>query len=230
MFPISTLRSTYATAADTSSSFLFPLAGGFKGLIGLGAYWLGTILFPPPHLPVLLSMAAVATLTLARPESGFAAYTGGDRPDASAVSSGAVWLVLLLLARFFAVQALFANEAFGLSVALKYVMAHSLSQLMAASVSWAQSGDASPTASTPSIAGRALAIAVGVLPMLALVGLTTLWIYALFVIPILLLRWWLLRQIRRQAGGNSSRYRGAVQQLSELIVYLSFVSLLWISV
>jgi len=230
MFPVSTLRSTYATTAAIRPSFLVPLAGWFTGLIGLGAYWLGTLLFPPPHLPVLLSMAAVAALTLARPESGFATYTGGDRTDQSAVSVGAVWLVLLLLARFFAIQALFANEAFGPSVALKYVMAHSLSHLMAASVSWSLPGSASPTDNTPSIAKRALAIAIGVLPMLALAGLTTLWIYALFVIPILLLRWWLLRKVRRQASGDSSSRLGTIQQLSELIVYLSFVSLLWISV
>lgn len=230
MFPVSTLRSTYTSTVDTSPSFLLPLAGWFTGLIGLAAYWLGTILFPPPHLPVLLSMAAVAALTLGRPESGFATYTGGDRPDPGAVSSGTVWLVLLLLARFFAVQALFTNEAFGLSVALKYVMAHSLSHLMAVSVSWAQSGNASVASGTPSIGGRALTSAIGILPMLALVGLTTLWIYALFMIPILLLRWWLLGQVHRRASGDSSSCLGVVQQLSELIVYLSFVSLLWISV
>ncbi len=230
MFPISTLRSAYAPTVDTSPSLLLPLAGWFTGLIGLGAYWLGTILFPPPHLPVLLSIATVATLTLARPESGFATYMGGDRTDQREAPSGTVWLVLLLLARFFAVQALFANEAFGLSVALKYVMAHSLSHLMAASVSWKRPVSASPTDSAPSIARRTLAITIGVLPMLALVGLTTLWIYALFAIPILLLRWWMLGRFRRQASGDSSSRLGTIQQLSELIVYLSFVSLLWISV
>lgn len=230
MFPISTLRSAYATTADAPPSFLLPLAGWFTGLIGLGAYWLGTILFPPPYLPVLLSMVAVAALTLARPESGFATYTGGATTAQDAVSSGTVWLLLLLLTRFFAIQALFANEAFGLSIALKYLMAHSLSHLMAVSVSWDRPVDAPTTDSVPSRGRRIAAIAIGVLPVLVLVGLTTLWIYALFLIPLVLLRWWLIARFRRHTGGSRSALMGTTQQLSDLIVYLSFVSLLWVSV
>lgn len=229
MFPLSTLRGAYANTADTRPSFLLPLAGWFTGLIGLGAYWLGTILFPPPHLPILLSMGAVAALTLARPESGFANYADGARTDHTAASSGTVWLVLLLLTRFFAVQALFANEAFGLSVALKYIMAHSLSHQMAVSVSWARPAG-SPATNSPSPGTRAVAIAVSVLPMLVLVGLTTLWIYALFLVPLVLLRWWLLVRFRHHTSGRTTAFMGAIQQLSEVIVYLSFVSLLWISV
>lgn len=230
MFPISTLRSTYATTAGAQPSVLLPLAGWFTGLIGLGAYWLGTILFPPPYLPVLLSMAAVTALTLARPESGFATYTGGATTDPNAVYPGTVWLLLLLLTRFFAIQALFANEAFGLSVALKYLMAHSLSHLMAMSVSWARSVNAPTTNTVPSLGVRVAAVAIGVLPTLVLVGLTTLWIYALFVIPLVLLRWWLIVRFRRHTGGNPGALMGTIQQLSDVIVYLSFVSLLWVSV
>ncbi|QJD79488.1 adenosylcobinamide-GDP ribazoletransferase [Spirosoma rhododendri] len=235
MFPVSTLRTAYAHPAKSPLSPLLPLAGWLTGLVGLGGYWLGTVLFPPSALPVLLSMAPVAGLTLARPESDFASYIGGRPHDRNAASanSGTTWLLLLLLTRFFVIQALFANEAFGLTVALKYGMAHSLSHWAVWSVSWslprsANDPDSSAErAQAPSV--RVLATLAGLLPMLALVYLTTLWIYALFLVPLLLLRAGLIRRFRHE-GGYTGAGLGTVQQLSEVLLYLSFVSLLWVSV
>lgn len=239
MFPTRIFRTTYTDPANVPPSPLLPLAGLVAGLVGLGAYWLGTVLFPPPYLPVLLSMAAVAGLTQCWPESGFIRFAGGGLTAQTAPPTqpgGVVWLVLLVAARLFTIQALFANEAFGPVVALKYVMAHSLSHLTAGSVHWSLPRQADPdgvpaiTNTSPSLLSRVVTVLVGLLPTLVLIGLTTLWIYGLFLIPLLLLRGWLVGRFRRGAGGYTGFGLGAVQQLSELLIYLSFVSLLWVSV
>jgi adenosylcobinamide-GDP ribazoletransferase len=50
------------------------------------------------------------------------------------------------------------------------------------------------------------------------------------LIPLLLVRWRLIRFFDKWLGGYTGDCLGAVQQLTEVVVYLSFVSLLWISV
>jgi adenosylcobinamide-GDP ribazoletransferase len=239
MFPTRFFQTTYTDPIGLPPSPLLPLAGLVTGLVGLGAYWLGTVLFPPPYLPVLLSMATVAGLTQARPESGFTRFAGGGLSASSVPhtqSAGVVWLGLLIVARLFTLQALFANEAFGPVVALKFIMAHSLSHLMAGSVSWSLPqqpdfyGLSATTAIPSSLGTRVVTTLLGLLPMVILIGLTTLWIYGLFLVPLVLLRGWLVGWFRRKTGGYTGVTLGTVQQLSELLIYLSFVSLLWVSV
>ncbi len=239
----------HSADALNRATMYFPLIGWIVGGIGVGTYWLGTVLFPPAYLPVLFSMVATVWATGAFHEDGFAdtcdGFGGGWNKmqiltimkDSRLGTYGTIGLGLLLAVKFFALQALLGVEAFGWAVVLKYVSAHSLSRLTAATVIRALpyaredlDSKAKPIAQGITPAQLSVAALLGLLPLLALVAHTGLWIYLTFLIPLVLIRWRLIGFFRKWLGGYTGDCLGATQQLAEVIVYLSFVSLLWISV
>ncbi len=227
----------------------FPLIGWIIGGIGVCTYWLGTVLFPPTFLPVLFSMVATVWATGAFHEDGFAdvcdGFGGGwDKAqiltimkDSRLGTYGTIGLGLLLAVKFFALQSLFSVEAFGPAVVLKYLSAHSLSRLTATTVIRAlpyaredEAAKAKPIAKGITRGQLVVATVLGLLPLLALIAYTGLWIYVTFLIPLALLRWQLINFFKKWLDGYTGDCLGATQQLAEVIVYLSFVSLLWVSV
>jgi adenosylcobinamide-GDP ribazoletransferase len=230
------------------STIFFPFIGWIVGAIGIGAYWLGTILFPP-ELAVLFSMIATIWVTGAFHEDGFAdvcdGFGGGwtaeqiltIMKDSRLGTYGTVGLGLLLAVKFFALKSLLGVEAFGWAVALKYVSAHSLSRLTATAMMrtllYARLDETSkvkPVAKGISVGQFAIAAGFGLLPLLILSVFTGLWIYLAFLIPLLLVLWRLARFFQKWIGGYTGDCLGATQQLAEVVVYLSFVSLLWASI
>lgn len=229
------------------STVFFPLIGWIVGGIGVGTYWLGGILFPP-ELAVLLSMIATVWATGAFHEDGFAdvcdGFGGGWNKtqiltimkDSRLGTYGAIGLGLLLAVKFFALLKLLPGEPFGWNVALKYISAHSLSRWVAttiiATMPYAREDEqskAKPIAK--GIAGGPLAIATvfGLLPTAVLCWLTGLWVYVTFLIPLWLVRWRLMVFFRKWLGGYTGDCLGATQQLTEVVTYLSYVSLVWVS-
>lgn len=239
----------HSADALNRATVYFPLIGWIVGGIGVGTYWLSSVLFPPTYLPVLFSIVATVWATGAFHEDGFAdvcdGFGGGWNKvqiltimkDSRLGTYGTIGLGLLLAVKFFALQALFGVEAFGWAVALKYVSAHSLSRLTAATVIRALpyaredlDAKAKPIAQGITSGQLSIAALLGLLPLLALVAYTGLWIYLTFLIPLALVRWRLIRFFRKWLDGYTGDCLGATQQLAEVIVYLSFVSLLWVSV
>ena len=239
----------HSADALNRATVYFPLIGWIVGGIGVNTYWLGTVLFPPAYLPVLFSMVATVWATGAFHEDGFAdvcdGFGGGWNKtqiltimkDSRLGTYGTIGLGLLLAVKFFALQAMFSVEAFGWAVALKYVSAHSLSRLTAATVIRAlpyaredMESKAKPIAQGITSGQLSIAALLGLLPLLALVAYTGLWIYLTFLIPLALVRWRLISFFRKWLGGYTGDCLGATQQLTEVIVYLSFVSLLWVSI
>ncbi|WP_255720846.1 adenosylcobinamide-GDP ribazoletransferase [Spirosoma oryzicola] len=237
-----------AEALNRATMFL-PLIGWLVGGIGVGVYWLGTVLFPPAYLPVLFSMIATVWVTGAFHEDGFAdvcdGFGGGwtkekilsIMKDSRLGTYGTIGLGLLLAVKFFALQSMLSVEPFGWTVVLKYISAHSLSRLTATTVIRALpyaredlDAKAKPIAQGITMGQLVLATLFGLLPLMALVLYTTLWIYLLFLIPLVLIRWRLVWFFNKWLGGYTGDCLGATQQLTEVVVYLSFVSLLWISV
>lgn len=231
------------------ATIFFPFIGWIVGGIGVGTYWLGTVLFPPGNLPVLFSMIATIWVTGAFHEDGFAdvcdGFGGGwtreqilsIMKDSRLGTYGTIGLGSLLAVKFFALQSMLSVEAFGWAVALKYVSAHSLSRLTATTVIRAlpyarEDMDSKAKPIAQGITGGQLAIAAlfGLGPLLALMAYTGLWIYALFLIPLALVRWRLIAFFKKWLGGYTGDCLGATQQLAEVVVYLSFVSLLWVSI
>ena len=239
----------HSADALNRATVYFPLIGWIVGGIGVGTYWLGTVLFPPAYLPVLFSMVATVWATGAFHEDGFAdvcdGFGGGWNKaqiltimkDSRLGTYGTVGLGLLLAVKFFALQAMLGVEAFGWAVALKYISAHSLSRLTAATVirslPYAREdleSKAKPIAQGITSGQLSIAALLGLLPLLALVAYTGLWIYLTFLLPLALVRWRLIRFFNKWLGGYTGDCLGATQQLTEVLVYLSFVSLLWVSI
>jgi adenosylcobinamide-GDP ribazoletransferase len=239
----------HSADALNKATIFFPLIGWIVGGIGVGVYWLCTVLFPPTYLPILFSMIATVWVTGAFHEDGFAdvcdGFGGGwsktqiltIMKDSRLGTYGTIGLGLLLAVKFFALQSLLSVEAFGWAVALKYVSAHSLSRLTAATVIRAlpyaredADSKAKPIAQGITMVQLAIAAVFGLAPLLALVAYTGLWIYLTFLIPIALVRWRLIRFFNKWLEGYTGDCLGATQQLVEVIVYLSFVSLLWVSI
>lgn len=230
------------------STVFFPLIGWIVGGIGLGVYWLGTYLFPP-ELAVLFSMIATVWVTGAFHEDGFAdmcdGFGGGwskeqiltIMKDSRLGTYGVIGLGLLLAVKFFVLLKLFTIEQLNWPVALTFVAAHSLSRWVATTIIAAmpyaredEQAKAKPIAKG-GIAGWPLAVATlfGLLPLLVLVAISGLWIYATFLIPLWLVRWRLMAFFRKWLGGYTGDCLGATQQLTEVIVYLSYVSITHIS-
>ncbi|GAB3569374.1 adenosylcobinamide-GDP ribazoletransferase [Spirosoma luteolum] len=237
-----------ADALNRSTQF-FPLIGWIVGAIGAGTYWLGTLLFPPGYLPVLLSVAATVWATGAFHEDGFAdvcdGFGGGwskeqiltIMKDSRLGTYGTIGLGLLLAVKVVALQSMLTVEAFGWAAALKYVVGHSLSRFTAASVIRAlpyarEDADSKAKPIAQGITGGQLAVAAlfGLAPLVALIVVSGLWIYSLFLLPVALVRGRLIGFFRRWLAGYTGDCLGATQQLTEVVIYLSFVSLLWVSV
>ncbi|MEZ0484072.1 adenosylcobinamide-GDP ribazoletransferase [Fibrella aquatica] len=231
------------------STLFFPFIGWIVGGIGVGTYWIASILFPP-ELAVLFSMVATIWATGAFHEDGFGdvcdGFGGGwtktqiltIMKDSRLGTYGVVGLGLLLAIKFFALMKLLPGEPFGWKLALKYVSAHSLSRWVAttliASMSYAREDEmskAKPIAKG-GIVGWPLVIATffGLAPTILLIVLSGLWIYITFLIPLWLVRWRLMRFFTKWLGGYTGDCLGATQQLTEVVVYLSYVSLVWVSV
>ncbi|MEZ0607543.1 adenosylcobinamide-GDP ribazoletransferase [Fibrella sp. WM1] len=230
------------------STVFFPLIGWIIGGIGVGAYWVGSVLFPP-ELAVLLSLIATVWATGAFHEDGFAdmcdGFGGGwskaqiltIMKDSRLGTYGVIGLGLLLAVKFFALMKLLPGEPFGWPVALKYISAHSLSRWIATTVIAAmpyarddEQSKAKPIAKG-GIKGWPLVVATvfGLLPTAVLCVLSGLWIYALFLVPLWLVRWRLMHFFQKWLGGYTGDCLGATQQLTEVITYLSYVSLVWVS-
>lgn len=230
------------------STVFFPLIGWIVGGIGVGTYWVGSILFPP-ELAVLFSMVATVWVTGAFHEDGFAdvcdGFGGGwskthiltIMKDSRLGTYGVIGLGLLLAVKYFALMKLLPAELFGWRVALKFISAHSLSRWLAttliATMTYAREDEqskAKPIAKG-GIRGWPLAWATffGLAPTIALVLISGLWIYLTFLIPLWLVRWRLVRFFTKWLGGYTGDCLGATQQLTEVVVYLSYISLVWVS-
>ncbi len=237
----------HSPAALNRATIFFPLIGWIVGAIGVAAFWVGKLLFPP-ELAVLMSMIATVWATGAFHEDGFAdlcdGFGGGWNKtqilaimkDSRLGTYGTIGLGLLLAVKFYALKSMLTTEAFGWPVALKYVAAHSLSRWIAASVIGAlpyaredAETKARPVAEGMTPGRLAVATVFGLLPLVALIIFTGLWIYGLFLLPILFTRWRLINWFRQKLDGYTGDCLGATQQLTEVIVYLSFASLLWVS-
>ena len=209
----------------------FPLVGLLVGGIGAAVWWLAQLLWLPP-LAVLLSMAATILVTGAFHEDGWAdccdAFGGGwgkeqvlrIMKDSRLGTFGVVGIGLLLALKFFALTALPVAL-----LPLVIIAGHGLSRFATVTVIYSQQyvrddlgSKAKPLARQISPAELGLAGLFGLLPLLWLPGR-----FWLFLLPVFLARWLLGRYFFRRIGGYTGDCLGAVQQLSEVVFYLSVV-------
>lgn len=213
-----------------------PLVGWLIGLIGAAVYWLAAQLLPV-DLAVVLAMAATIRATGAFHEDGWADTCDGlgggwTKDQALAImkdsrigSYGAIGLVLLLLAKYLALADLGADDDYPVLAAL--LVAHPLSRLAAVSVmavlDYARSDDSAksaPVARRPDAGELGIATLAGVLPLLLLPAAAALTALGLAAVVVVMA----LRTFARRLGGYTGDTLGAVQQLSEIAIYLGVLA------
>jgi len=213
-----------------------PLVGWLIAAIGAAVFWLAVQVLPV-ELAVVLSMAATIRATGAFHEDGWADTCDGlgggwtrDQvlqimKDSRIGSYGAIGLVLLLLAKYLVLSALGADDDYPLLAAL--LVAHPLSRLAAVSImamlDYARSDDSAksaPVARRPDAGELGIATLAGVLPLLLLPAAAALAALGLAVVVVVMA----LRTFARRLGGYTGDTLGAVQQLSEIAIYLGILA------
>lgn len=217
----------------------FPLigwvVGGFAGAVFFGAYQM-----LPVSIAVVLSMTASILLTGAFHEDGFAdvcdGFGGGwtkekilkIMKDSAIGAYGALGMTMMILFKFILLWEI-SNTKDGLTTAVIMLAAHSISRansvFMIFTDQYARDNEdskAKPVARQMNFGSFMMAISIGFLPLVYFQNL-----YFLTAIPVLILvKLYLSSYFKKWIGGYTGDCLGAVQQVSEIILYL-MVLLLW---
>jgi adenosylcobinamide-GDP ribazoletransferase len=215
------------------ASRYFPAVGIVVAAVAAAVYFAASLLWPQP-VAVLLSTIAGIYLTGAFHEDGFAdvcdGFGGGLTPqrtleimkDSRVGAYGAIGIALLLLLKCAAL----ASLPPGAVVAALFI-AHPLSRLAAASLilclDYARDeGKAKPLAQHMSRGEFAVAAVTASLPALACIanGAIAWLVVAASVLAAAGATAWLARFFARRIGGYTGDCLGAVQQVSEVVLYL----------
>lgn len=196
---------------------------------------------------LLLSMVATILLTGAFHEDGFAdvcdGFGGGwtkekillIMKDSRVGAYGVTGIILLLGIKFAALQQLFsttfqARDPF--VIAGLFIVAHTLSRFAAVVVMFSYSyarveeSKVSGAVEKGRLVNLLIAMAGALLPLGALIFYTGIPLFALIIIPVLLFSFYLGNYFKKWIGGYTGDCLGAVQQLTEVIIYLSYI-LIW---
>jgi adenosylcobinamide-GDP ribazoletransferase len=219
------------------ASRYFPLVGLVVAAIAAAVYALAALVFPAP-VAVLLSTAAGIYATGAFHEDGFAdmcdGFGGGMTAervleimrDSRIGAYGAIGIGTMLALKAVTLSLMPAPAA----IAALFV-AHPLSRLMATTLMWRleyarAEGKAKPLAQKMSNLEFAIAAATAALPLLLAGALGYLAWSALGagVLAAACATVWLARKYVRHIGGYTGDCLGAVQQLAEVVFYLSVLA------
>ena len=219
------------------SARYFPLVGLVVGSVTAVVYVAAHALWVTP-VAVLLSMVAGILLTGAFHEDGFAdvcdGFGGGHTPDRvleimkdSRVGAyGVIGAVCMLMLKW---QALAALPAHVVPAAL--LLAHPLSRLASSALIWAlpyarANGKAKPLAQSMGLFDLCIGVALLILVVggLYLAGLFSLARCAASAMVAGLCAWRMGRWFIRRIGGYTGDCLGAVQQVSELAIYLTLLA------
>ncbi len=216
------------------SSKYFPLIGWIVGLIGAFTFWATQYIFPK-EIALLFSMIATVYATGAFHEDGFAdvcdGFGGGwtkDKiltimKDSRLGTYGVIGLISLLGMKFLALNNL-PNEIIMITI----ISGHALSRFIATTLlythTYVQDIDKSkvkPSAKNMETYQLLIAGFFGIVP---LVLFQNPWVF-LAIIPAYLSKVFLGRKFKKWIGGQTGDCAGAVQQLSEVVIYLSLLAL-----
>lgn len=223
-----------------------PVIGWIAGMVAALVYLAANYLFGTA-VGLLLSMVATILLTGAFHEDGFAdvcdGFGGGwtkekillIMKDSRVGAYGVTGIILLLGIKFAALQQLFstvfqARDPF--IIAGLFIVAHTLSRFAAVvvmfSYSYARTEESKVSGAMEK--GRPVNLIVAaagtLLPLAGLIFYTSRPLFALIVIPVLLLSFYLGNYFKKWIGGYTGDCLGAVQQLTEVVIYLSYI-LIW---
>ncbi|MGZ3754064.1 MAG: adenosylcobinamide-GDP ribazoletransferase [Mucilaginibacter sp.] len=214
------------------SSKYFPLVGLIVGSISALMYWLFQLIFPG-DIALIFSMIASILTTGAFHEDGFAdvcdGFGGGwtkekillIMKDSRLGTFGVVGLGLILLLKWSSLKYFPLNT---LLIAL--ISGHAISRLNSVSLiytdQYARDDDTSKSKplSTKMSTGELIVAAIFGLAPLAL--FTNIYVL-LTLLPLLIVRWYFSGYFKKWIGGYTGDCLGAVQQVSEVVFYLSLL-------
>ncbi|MET1055644.1 MAG: adenosylcobinamide-GDP ribazoletransferase [Pedobacter sp.] len=220
-----------------------PLIGWIAGFVAAAVYLLANFLFGNA-LAVLFSMVSTLLLTGAFHEDGFAdvcdGFGGGwtkekildIMKDSRLGTYGVTGLILLLAVKFIAVIQVTADVN-AIVILGTFIIAHALSRFAAIVVAFNHSyarSSASKAGNAVVDKGRAVNLIIAavftLLPMAGLIFYTGGSSIAFILIPVVLLSYYLGHYFNKWIGGYTGDCLGAVQQLCEVVIYLSLF-LIW---
>ncbi len=222
------------------STRYFPLIGILVGSVGAGVYY-GATFFLPNEIAILLSIVSTIYTTGAFHEDGFAdvcdGFGGGwtkDKillimKDSRLGTYGTIGLITILAIKYSALTHL--NP---LILPWIIIAGHSSSRFIATTLIYTHpyvrdtnDAKAKPTATSMSSQSLFISMCFGLLPFLVFGNY---WIF-LTLIPMYLSKMFLAAKFKKWIGGQTGDCAGAVQQLSEVVFYLSLLILLsWTSI
>jgi len=214
------------------ASKYFPVIGIIIGSVSAFIYWLFQLIFPA-EIALIFSMISSVIITGAFHEDGFAdvcdGFGGGwtkekillIMKDSRLGTFGVIGLGLILLLKWSVLKYFPVNT---LMIAL--VSGHAISRLNAVSLiftdDYARDDDTSkskPLATKMSPGELIFAMLFGIAPLILFAN-----VYVLLVlVPLLFVRWYFSRYFKKWIGGYTGDCLGAVQQVSEIVFYLSLI-------
>jgi adenosylcobinamide-GDP ribazoletransferase len=222
----------YLNKASMYFPFIGWIVGGFSALI----LWLSTFVFPL-SISIIFSMAASILITGAFHEDGYAdvcdGFGGGwtkqkildIMKDSRIGAYGVIGLILILGLKF----SLLYNLNLGI-IYIVLIAGHSLSRFAAVSIIFTQDyvrenedSKAKPLAKKITVSQFIVAAVFGILPLLFFRNP----IFFIVLIPVLLLRSYLVYYFNKWIGGYTGDCLGAAQQLTEIMIYISFAVISW---
>ena len=211
----------------------FPFIGWIVGGFAAGIFYLG-ILALPFSVALLLSIAGSILLTGAFHEDGFADFCDGFgggwtkqkildiMKDSRLGAFGAIGLMLMLAIKFFSLQAL--PEWL---VIKSLLIGHVLSRFSATVFIYTsryvrenEDSKAKPIGKKMEVKEIFMASIFGLAPM-ALFS----WKFLLILLPIMICLLWFRRYLHKWIGGYTGDCLGAIQQVNEVLIYLSIIVL-----
>ena len=217
-----------------------PLIGWITGAFMVAAlYILGNI--APPMVCILIAIIVGVWITGAFHEDGFAdmcdGFGGGwtkekildIMKDSRIGTYGMLGLLLIMTLKFLSLRELPLSL-----VMIAILTAQPLSRFMAVTViythSYARDNDdskAKPIAKGITFNGLLVAGLWGWLPFMAAIIYLHNYTLLLTIPALLLARWYMVRLMQKWIGGYTGDCLGAVQQVSETVIYLCFCILTW---
>ncbi|WP_010521479.1 adenosylcobinamide-GDP ribazoletransferase [Aquimarina agarivorans] len=217
------------------SSRYFPLVGIVVG--GIGALFFYSMQFVfSTEISLLISMASTIYTTAGFHEDGFAdvcdGFGGGwtkekillIMKDSRLGTYGVIGLTLLLSLKFVALREMSVTK-----IVIAIISAHALSRFMATTLLFThhyvqdiEKSKIKPTAQSMTVIQLVIAGIFGIAPLLLFENV---WVF-LIIIPAYASKFFLGKKFTKWIGGQTGDCAGAVQQLSEVVIYLSLI-ILW---
>lgn len=221
------------------ATIYFPVIGWIVGAIAAGVFYGASYIFTP-EIAILLSMVASILTTGAFHEDGFAdvcdGFGGGwtklkildIMKDSRVGTYGAVGIVLLLALKFFCLKS-FDNQL--LMWAL--MIAHPLSRFTALSFIFTHEyvredalSKAKPIAKKLPFTDLLIAFCFSIVPLIAYLWYAQNYQLLIVAVPLVITKAWLAKYFTKWIGGYTGDCLGATQQITEVIIYLTFMALL----